>query len=129
MRLYEFDYTDPKEQKFTTAYHITLADDGKYIAQHGLKPAGGFAFLIVDEGDPKKLSDDIATVERWMSAKTEDVDEPLTMLKVDITGIPLAKQNGWPVATSTIPADRITDLGEHAITKLERYYSQLARQG
>jgi hypothetical protein len=103
---------------FTTAYHITTVESADNITYGGLDPSDGNAYLIVDAGDKKKLSDDFRTVASWMLAKTERTQEPLTLLKVDITGIPLEKDSGWYVAKMPIPAERITDMGEAAFNSI-----------
>jgi hypothetical protein len=103
---------------FTTAYHITTVENADNITYSGLDPYDGNAYLIVDTGDKKKLSDDFSTVANWMLAKTERTQEPLTLLKVDITGIPLEKDRGWYVSKMPIPSERITDMGEAAFNKV-----------
>ena len=97
---------------FTTAYHITTVENADNIAYGGLDPHEGNAYLVVDTGDQKKLRNDLSTVAGWMLAKTEQTDEPLTLLKVNIAGIPLEKDYGWYVSKMPIPPDRITDLGQ-----------------
>lgn len=103
---------------FTTAYHITTIESAADILYGGLDPHDGMVYLVVDTGDKKKLRDDLQTVAGWMYAKVERTQEPLTLLKVNVTGIPLEKYYGWYVAKMPIPADRITDLGED---ELQRY--------
>jgi hypothetical protein len=103
---------------FTTAYHITTVESAGNITYGGLDPYDGNAYLVVDTGDKNKLSDDLRTVAGWMLAKTERTQEPLTLLKVDITGIPLEKDSGWYVSKMLIPADRITDMGEDAFNQV-----------
>ena len=108
-----------KEQagKPTTAYHITGLENAEEIMYAGLKPYDGKAFLIVDTGDQKKLEDEIYEVTGWIEAKAYDPDEELTLLKIDIRGIPLTYEFGWNFATKTIPPDRIEDLGPDALRK------------
>jgi hypothetical protein len=103
---------------FTTAYHITTIESAADILYGGLDPHDGMVYLVVDTGDKKKLRDDLQTVAGWMLAKTERTQDPLTLLKIDITGIPLEKDSGWYVAKMPIPADRITDLGEDAFNSV-----------
>jgi hypothetical protein len=103
---------------FTTAYHITTVENADNITYGGLDPYDGNAYLIVDTGNKEKLSNDFRTVAGWMLAKTERTQEPLTLLKVDITGIPLEKDSGWYVSKAPIPADRITDMGEDAFNSV-----------
>ena len=103
---------------FTTAYHITTIESAADILYGGLDPHDGKVYLVVDTGDKEQLRDDLQTVAGWMYAKTERTQEPLTLLKVNVTGIPLEKYYGWYVSKMPIPADRITDLGED---ELQRY--------
>ena len=97
---------------FKTAYHITTEEFAAEIMYGGLDPHDGNAYLVVDQGDPAKLRKDLHTVAGWMLAKTENDDQPLTLLKIDITGIPLEKDYSWYVSKMPIPPERITDLGE-----------------
>jgi hypothetical protein len=99
---------------FTTAYHITTVENADNITYGGLNLYDGNAYLVVDTGDQKKLRNDLRTVAGWMEAKTERTQDPLTLLKVDITGIPLEKDSGWYVSKMPIPSERITDMGEAA---------------
>ena len=103
---------------FTTAYHITTIESAEDILYGGLDPHDGMIYLVVDTGDKKKLSDDLRTVAGWMLAKTERTQEPLTLLKVNVTGIPLVYHQGWYVSKVPIPADRITDLGEDEFNRV-----------
>jgi len=103
---------------FNTAYHITTVENADNITYGGLDPYDGNAYLVVDTGDKNKLSDDLRTVAGWMLAKTERTQEPLTLLKIDITGIPLEKDSGWYVSKMPIPAKRITDMGEDAFNQV-----------
>lgn len=97
---------------FKTAYHITTTENAEEIMYGGMDPHDGNVFLVVDQGDPKKLRDDLSTVAGWMLAKTENDDVPLTLLKVNVTGIPLEKDYSWYVSKLPIPPERITDMGE-----------------
>ena len=106
------------QHNFTTAYHITTVENADNITYGGLDPYDGNAYLIVDTGNKEKLSNDFRTVAGWMLAKTERTQEPLTLLKVDITGIPLEKDSGWYVAKMPIPAERITNMGEAAFARV-----------
>jgi hypothetical protein len=101
----------------TTAYHITGLENAEEIMYGGLRPHDGKAFLIVDTGDKKKLHKEIDQVYGWMSAKAHNRDEELTLLQVDITDIPLTYEFGWNFATSTIPANRIKDLGPDTLAR------------
>jgi hypothetical protein len=105
---------------FTTAYHITTIESADNITYGGLDPHDGNVYLVVDTGDKEKLNKDLRTVAGWMLAKTERTQEPLTLLKVDITGIPLEKDSysGWYVSKMPIPAERITDMGEDAFNSV-----------
>ena len=106
------------QHNFTTAYHITTVENADNITYGGLDPYEGNAYLVVDTGDQKKLRNDLSTVAVWMLAKTERTQEPLTLLKVDITGIPLEKDSGWYVSKMPIPSERITDMGEAAFDRV-----------
>ena len=108
---------DRSDHSYTTAYHITGLENAEEIMYGGLKPYDGKAFLIVDEGNPKQLQDEIYQVTGWLEAKAYDKDEPLTLLQVDITGIPLAYEFGWHFATAPIPSDRIQDLGPDTLAR------------
>jgi hypothetical protein len=116
MRITEILTESP--HNFTTAYHITTVENADNITYGGLDPHDGYAYLIVDTGDKEKLSKDFSTVADWMLAKTERTQEPLTLLKVDITGIPLEKDSGWYVSKMPIPSERITDMGEAAFNRV-----------
>lgn len=96
---------------FKVAYHITTEEFAAEIMYGGLDPHDGNVFLVVDQGDPVKLRKDLSTVAGWMLAKTQD-DEPLTLLKVDVSGIPLEKHYSWYVSKMPIPPERIADMGE-----------------
>ena len=117
MRITEI-LTESEPHQYTTAYHITTVENADNILYGGLDPHDGYAYLVVDSGDKKKLSNDLRTVAGWMLAKTERTEEPLTLLRVDITGIPLEKDSGWHVSKMPIPAKRITDLGERAFNRV-----------
>jgi hypothetical protein len=47
-----------------------------------------------------------------MHAKTERTQEPLTMLKINVTGLPLKYDLGWYISLVPIAPERITDLGQ-----------------
>ena len=112
------DIITESHHNFTTAYHITTIESAGDILYGGLDPRDGMVYLVVDTGDKKKLSDELRTVAGWMLAKTERTQEPLTLLKVNVTGIPLVYHQGWYVSKVPIPADRITDLGEDAFNSV-----------
>lgn len=101
----------------TRAYHITGLENAEEILYKGLDPRDGKAFMVVDEGNPKKLRDELYMVYGWLDAKAHDPDEEFTLLQVDITGIPLEYDAGWHYSTVRIPADRIQDLGPNALRK------------
>lgn len=103
---------------FKTAFHITTEENADNITYGGLDPYDSNAYLVVDTGNSEKLSDDLRTVAGWMLAKTERTQEPLTLLKIDITGIPLEKDSGWYVSKMRIPPERITDMGEDAFNSV-----------
>jgi hypothetical protein len=120
MRLREFvqeAVQDRSDHSYTTAYHITGLENAGEIMARGLDPRDGKAFMVVDEGDPKKLQDELYTVYGWLDAKAHDPDEEFTLLKVDIKGLPLAYEFGWHFSTKRIPPDRIQDLGPDALRK------------
>jgi hypothetical protein len=107
------------QPKISTAYHITTVPNAEDILHVGLHPIDGKVFLVPDLGDEKKLRKDLGTVAGWMYAKTEHTDDPLTILRVNVSDIPLEYYNGWYVATKPIEPNRIKDLGEDV---LARYY-------
>jgi hypothetical protein len=115
MRINEL--TNKPDHKFTTAYHITTLENADEILHGGLDPRDGKAFMVVDEGDPKKLRNDLHEVAGWMYAKTEGSDDPLTLLQIDITGLPLAYEFGWHFSTTKVPPNRIKDLGENELAR------------
>ena len=117
MRITEI-LNESESHKFTTAYHITTIESAEDILYGGLNPRDGMVYLVVDTGDKQKLSKELSTVADWMLAKTERTQEPLTLLKVNVTGIPLVYHQGWYVSKVPIPADRITDLGEDAFNSV-----------
>jgi len=102
-----------------TAYHITTVPNAEEILHWGLEPTNGKIFLVPDLGDDNKLKNDLGTVARWMYAKTEHTDDPLTLLQVNVSGIPLEQYNGWYISSKPIGPERVKDLGERA---LGRYY-------
>ena len=103
-------------EDYTTAYHITDTENAEEIVHDGLRPTDGKAFLVVDTGDQKKLRDELYTVAGWMYAKSKS-DNELTLLQVDITGIPLKYEFGWNFSLVPIPADRIQDLGPDTLAR------------
>lgn len=115
MRIKEFTEYN---HNFTTAYHITTVESAEEILYGGLDPRDGKIYLVVDTGDQKKLKNELSTVAGWMLAKTEKTEDPLTLLKVNITGIPLEKDFGWYVSKMPISAERITNLGEDAFNRV-----------
>lgn len=106
---------EQKEHKFTTGYHVTTTENAAEILHGGLDPYDGKAFLVVDEGNNKKLRDELHTVTQWMYAK--DDDQPLTLLQVDISGLPLDYEFGWYFSRVPIPPNRIKDLGEDELAR------------
>jgi hypothetical protein len=116
MRAYEF-ITEAKS--ISTAYHVTTVPASEEILEVGLQPYVGKVFMVPDLGDEKQLKKELSTVIGWMYAKTEHTDDPLTLLKINVAGIPLQYYNGWYVATNPIEPSRIKDLGE---SELSRYY-------
>lgn len=108
---------DRSDHSYTTAYHITGLENAEEIMYGGLDPRDGKAFLIVDEGDPKQLQDEIYQVYGWLDAKAVDKDEEFTLLRVDVRGVPLAYEFGWHFSTKKIPPGRIQDLGPDALRK------------
>lgn len=108
---------DRSGHPYTTAYHITGLENAEEIMYGGLDPRDGKAFLIVDEGNPKQLKDEIYQVTGWLEAKAYDKDEPLTLLQIDISGVPLAYEFGWHFSTKKIPPNRIKDLGPDTLAR------------
>jgi hypothetical protein len=106
------------DHQFKTAYHITNTENAEEILYSGLDPSDGKAFMVVDEGDKAKLQKELRVVGNWMYAKSEGSDDPLTLLQIDVTNMPLAHEHGWYFSTTKIPPNRIRDLGED---ELERY--------
>jgi hypothetical protein len=106
------------QHNFTTAYHITTVESAEDILYGGINPRDGMVYLVVDTGDKQKLRKELSVVANWMLAKTERTQEPLTLLKMDVVGIPLVYHQGWYVSKVPIPADRITDLGEDAFNSV-----------
>ena len=96
----------------TIAYHITTEENADEIMHTGLNPDSdeNRIYLITD-------TKDIPEVRGWIEAKTND-DEQLTMLKIDVSGLPLKYNDGWYYSTQPIAPDRITDLGWQS---LQRY--------
>lgn len=106
-----------ESQNFTTAYHITTQENADNILHGGLDTREeGKAYLVVDEGNPAKLKDDLRTVASWMLER--DNDDPLTLLKINVTGVPLEFEHGWYFSKVAIPPDRIKDLGERAFARV-----------
>jgi hypothetical protein len=108
---------EDQEHNFDTGYHITTAENAEEIVYGGLTPSDGEVYLVVDQGDPKKLRDELHTVAHWIYARTEGSDDPITLLKVDIRGLPLKYQYGWYKSLAAIPASRIQDLGPDELGK------------
>lgn len=108
---------DRSDHSYTTAYHVTTSENADEIVHGGLSPHDGKAFLIVDTGDQKTLQDEIYEVAGWMYAKTEGSDDPLTLLQIDIAGLPLEYEYGWHYSTVKIPPSRIKDLGPDTLAR------------
>jgi hypothetical protein len=102
---------EAEEHNFTTAYHITTQENAEEIDALGLRPKEGNVYLVVDEGDPKKLKQELSTVAGWIYARTEQSDEELNLLKINIRDIPLTYRDGWYRSLVPISADRIENLG------------------
>ena len=114
MRILEI--LNESKHNFTTAYHITPEWALESIIHDGLLTGDeGKIWLVVDTGDKKKLMNDLSIVYNWMLAKTEETQDPLTLLKVDIKGIPLENYLGWYTTKQNIPANRITNLGDELL--------------
>jgi hypothetical protein len=107
-----------EQHNFTTAYHITTEENAGEIADKGLRPSDGEVYLVVDQGDPKKLKAELYEVAQWMYARIEDSDEDLNLLKIDVSGIPLTYRQGWYRSLAPISADRITNLGSRPLAGL-----------
>lgn len=105
MRLFEFE-------EASTAYHVTYAKNVKSIQQHGLIPQIGSASAEYGEEEnriylfPSK-EDATEAVMNWLG-DFYDEDEPLALLEIDLTSIPIKKSVEWEYYTdSKIPPDRI----------------------
>lgn len=107
----------PGTNEPTTAYHVTTSENADEIVYGGLDPRDGKAFLIVDTGDKRKLQDEIYQVAGWIYERTKYSDDPLTLLQVDITGLPLTYDYGWHFSTAKIPPNRIRDLGPDGLAR------------
>ena len=108
---------DRSNHSYTTAYHVTTSENADEIVYGGLDPRDGKIFLIVDTGDKRKLQDEIYQVAGWIYERTKLSDDPLTLLQVDITGLPLTYEFGWNFSTTKIPPDRIRDLGPDGLAR------------
>jgi hypothetical protein len=100
-----------EQHKFTTAYHITTEENAQEIDAVGLRPRDGNVYLVVDEGDQQQLRRELYQVAGWLYARTEDSDEELNLLKIDVRGIPLTYKDGWYRSSTPISANRIENLG------------------
>ena len=100
-----------EQHEFTTAYHITTEENANEIDAVGLRPRDGNVYLVVDEGDQQKLRRELYQVAGWLYARTEESDEELNLLKIDVRGIPLTYRDGWYRAQANIPGNRIENLG------------------
>jgi len=109
---------EQEQHNFDTAYHITTEENAEEIDAVGLRPKEGNVYLVVDEGDPKKLKQELSTVAGWIYARTEHSDEELNLLKIDISDIPLTYRDGWYRSLVPISADRITNLGSDPLAGL-----------
>jgi len=107
----ESEQLSEEQHEFDTAYHITTEENAEEIDAVGLRPRDGNVYLVVDEGDQQRLRQELYQVAGWLYARTEDSDEELNLLKIDIRGIPLTYKDGWYRAQANIPADRIENLG------------------
>jgi predicted GNAT family acetyltransferase len=112
------ELAEEQEHDFTTAYHITTEENAGEITDRGLRPSDGEVYLVVDQGDPKKLKAELYEVAHWMYARIEDSDEDLNLLKVDVSGIPLTYKDGWYRSPTSISANRITNLGSRPLAGL-----------
>jgi hypothetical protein len=107
-----------EEHNFTTAYHITTEENAGEITDRGLRPSDGEVYLVVDQGDPRKLKAELYEVAHWMYARIEDSDEELNLLKINVKDIPLTHREGWYRSLAPISADRITNLGSRPLAGL-----------
>lgn len=114
------------QQRISTAYHITTVENAGEILHVGLQPSPVpynprelRVFLVADTGDKQKLKKELGTVAGHMHAKTEQSDEPLTLLQVDVSDISddLEYYYGYYTTTKTIEPRRIKDLGEQELSK------------
>jgi hypothetical protein len=109
---------EEQEHNFTTAYHITTEENAGEIADKGLRPSDGEVYLVIDQGDPKKLKAELYEVMHWMYARIEDSDEDLNLLKINVSDIPLIYKDGWYRSSTPISANRITNLGSRPLAGL-----------
>jgi hypothetical protein len=114
----ESQESEKEQHNFTTAYHITTEENANEISDRGLRPSDGEVYLVVDQGDTKKLKAELYEVAQWMYARIEDSDEDLNLLKVDVSDIPLTHKDGWYRSLAPISADRITNLGSRPLAGL-----------
>jgi hypothetical protein len=114
----ESEQSAEEQHKFTTAYHITTEENANEIDAIGLRPKEGNVYLVVDQGDTKKLKQELSTVAGWIYARTEGSDEELNLLKIDVRDIPLTYRDGWYRSLVPISADRITNLGSRPLAGL-----------
>jgi hypothetical protein len=109
---------EEQEHNFTTAYHITTEENAGEIADKGLRPSDGEVYLVVDQGDPKKLKAELYEVAHWMYARITDSDEDLNLLKINVSNVPLTYKDGWYRSSTPISANRITNLGSRLLAGL-----------
>jgi hypothetical protein len=112
------DLAEAEEHNFNTAYHITTEENANEIDAVGLRPRDGNVYLVVDDGDQQKLRRELYQVAGWLYARTEDSDEELNLLKIDVRGIPLTYKDGWYRAQVNIPGNRIENLGSRPLAGL-----------
>lgn len=132
MRITEIINEDKEPLSFTTGYHMTLETNMDEIMEYGLEPRNdrlrdyyigeGRVFLIPDTGDQRLLHGEISRVHSDIEDELQsegDIDTPITLLKLDITGYPIyyAGHGLSYYTTKTITPDRITDLGWKALQK------------
>lgn len=107
----------------TTAYHITSESNAEDIMAVGLLPRNDAQLDWYTEGSRAYLvtnTKDMGEVAHWLYAKMEangNYDEPLVLLKIDTTGLPLKYESGFWYSVQRIPPDRITNLGEAGLAQ------------
>jgi hypothetical protein len=106
----------------SVAYHITTEENAVEILKYGLEPRNDRNVDFYDNSRAYLITDtkDITEVRGWIESNLDDeglYDEQLTLLQIDVTGLPLQYGNGFYYTTKTISPDRIKDLGWKELQK------------